>query len=538
MMNVQSHPIPSRKPLASLEPEPTNFSRRIAWIVLGLLIAVQLLPVWWFRFLPTQDGPAHVANAVLLRDLVRGEDTIHAVNPKPVPNWTGHALLSVFSGVVTPRVAEKFLVSLYVVLLPLCAAYAGRSVRRGGEWVGILAVPFVYSLALHKGLYNFCLSLAGFFLLIGLVIRWWEELNWGRVLLIGLVALLVYFSHVVSLILALITLGGLAIGALIDARQDAGGIRRAFGKLAMLAVAMAPAVALAAWFFFNSPGGASDRRPVGVQLLRIFELDALASFRKPELLVAIAFSALLWGMAICLLVMKTIKHQWSGWDWVLGLVAITLAVYLVSPNSAAGGGQISFRLSLYPYFVLMLWMAGQRVGWLFRTGATTAAAMICIVFLVLHWGSYSRLNVYLKAYESIANHMETGKSVIALDQSRDSVAERKFSWRVRPFWHAMGYVAAKRGVVDLGNYEVMMGYFPVVSRGTATIASSSDQTDDPSAAQERDALARKADYVVIWDLAGSGTLKDPQAAETLQSRYEVVYRSPNRWAKVYRKKAG
>ena len=105
---------------------------------------------------------------------------------------------------------------------------------------------------------------------------------------------------------------------------------------------------------------------------------------------------------------------------------------------------------------------------------------------------------------------------MAFDQSRDSPAERKISWRVRPFWHAFGYVAARRGVVDLTNYEIEMGYFPVALGG----------------------MKPQADYLMVWDLAGKGRITTATTVEALQSGYEVVYRSPHRWATLYRKKVG
>src|SRR5206468_10607824 len=112
-------------------------------------------------------------------------------------------------------------------------------------------------------------------------------------------------------------------------------------------VAMAPATALMVWFFVTSPRESAERRAVGVQLMRFFELDALVSFRKPELLIAIGFSAILWLFTLVLLVRKTLLREWNAWDGLLFVMLAALVVYLLTPNSAAGGGQISFRLSLY-----------------------------------------------------------------------------------------------------------------------------------------------------------------------------------------------
>src|SRR5271155_2633478 len=99
----------------------TNGPTRRRWPERFLFVALTgacLLPVWLFRFLPTQDGPAHLANAVILRDYGTHGSRHHEffeLGLEPFPNWTGHLLLAGLSCLVHPLIAEKLLATVYVV---------------------------------------------------------------------------------------------------------------------------------------------------------------------------------------------------------------------------------------------------------------------------------------------------------------------------------------------------------------------------------------------------------------------------------------
>src|SRR5688572_20008572 len=95
-----------------------------------LAILLHLVPIWSFKYLPTTDGAAHVANADILRkyddpkfDQFR---KYYYVSREPMPNLAGHLLLAGLLYVAPPTVAEKVLVSLYVVLFPVALRYALR----------------------------------------------------------------------------------------------------------------------------------------------------------------------------------------------------------------------------------------------------------------------------------------------------------------------------------------------------------------------------------------------------------------------------
>ncbi|MCZ6678931.1 MAG: hypothetical protein O7E52_16990 [Candidatus Poribacteria bacterium] len=61
--------------------------------LIALMILAHLLPIWLIHYYPTQDGPSHIANAVILKEYAQHEifQEYFRLNLKPVPNWFSHA---------------------------------------------------------------------------------------------------------------------------------------------------------------------------------------------------------------------------------------------------------------------------------------------------------------------------------------------------------------------------------------------------------------------------------------------------------------
>ena len=87
-------------------------------VLFWALAFLYLVPVWVYRYVPTQDGPSHLDNAQILKDLgnsVAGYEAYFEIRADPIPNWTSHLLLAGMLYVVPPLLAEKLLVSLYIL---------------------------------------------------------------------------------------------------------------------------------------------------------------------------------------------------------------------------------------------------------------------------------------------------------------------------------------------------------------------------------------------------------------------------------------
>src|SRR5690242_20352336 len=93
-------------------------SRHSEAVAFWTLAVLHLLPVWGFHYLPTQDGPSHLANALILRDYgssAAGYERFFELRAEPLPNLSAQILLAALLYLLSPLVAEKVLVSLYVL---------------------------------------------------------------------------------------------------------------------------------------------------------------------------------------------------------------------------------------------------------------------------------------------------------------------------------------------------------------------------------------------------------------------------------------
>jgi hypothetical protein len=90
------------------------------FIITGLfygLIGLLLWPLVRFNFIVTHDGPAHLYNACLIRELISGNNLVAeflTLKKFPEPNWIGHFLLADLSAIFSPRIAEKIFLAAYL----------------------------------------------------------------------------------------------------------------------------------------------------------------------------------------------------------------------------------------------------------------------------------------------------------------------------------------------------------------------------------------------------------------------------------------
>jgi hypothetical protein len=166
-------------------------------ILLGLLCAGALVPVWIAPLLPLQDVPNHLLKADLLQRWMRGENwdaPIYALNLGLLPNYSLYAGLLSLAPLFGLMTAAKILLSLIVVGLPW-SAYAFLRRVNPANTLFALAVPAInFTLFLMMGSLNFCLALAVY--LCALVFFVSERPPaWRASLGFAAVATALYFTH-------------------------------------------------------------------------------------------------------------------------------------------------------------------------------------------------------------------------------------------------------------------------------------------------------------------------------------------------------
>jgi hypothetical protein len=104
-------------------------------VLLGLVAGMVAL-VLGHRYLPMNDAPSHTANAVIAADLWRGDPFFaehYELQAIPLPYWAVALSLAPLQALLTPLLAFRLLVALYVVLLPLAFLALLRAADSPGE---------------------------------------------------------------------------------------------------------------------------------------------------------------------------------------------------------------------------------------------------------------------------------------------------------------------------------------------------------------------------------------------------------------------
>ncbi len=527
-----------------------------------LLILIHLFPLWYFDYFPSQDGPAHLNNANVIRAYNLPESThfrqYYQLSSHPEPNWSGHLILAGLTWVVPPLLAEKILLSVYVLLFPLLLRYALVQVRPDAGFLAILVFPFIYGYPLHLGLYNFSLGMALLFLPLGYVIKHGERFTPRRTVVLALMLIVLYFSHFIDLLAA-----GLAIGVLTLWRLAAEWIRRrqrgeatslkefwqlvkeiALGPL----VALLPPALLAVAFLERQGAGHVVGNSLKELVLSAAGLFSLVSFHPREQYCTWPLAAIFFIVAATIFLARLIRRELGLKDGLLAAAAAFGLVYLLAPAKMSGGAVINERLMLFPFLMLILWFGTAVWRGAGRIGLQAAVTLITLALFGMHLQDYARVNDYLDEYLSGSELIEPQSTLLALSFSHQGHTPQGqvLSGRFGPFIHASGYIAAQRSVVDLKNYEATTGHFPVIYRPELDpythIGVNHGLERQPPAVNFLDYGERtggSVDYVLLWRIRDRQRYLEPtlEILHQLDQGYELIHTSPQRgYMQLYRRK--
>lgn len=451
----------------------------------GLFCALALLymlPFWVVRYIPTVDGPCHTYNAWILRQYGNVEryprfQQYYEISAKPYPNWSGQAVMALLMVAVPPRVAEKLLVSGYVLLFLGGAWYLAGAVRPGERWLAFLAFPFAWHQLFQFGFYNFALSVALFQIALGF---WWrhrERPGLRFAVEINLLLWLCYFSHILSLALAL---GGIGVLWLATLRRESW--RRHLLHVPILL----PQVVLPIWFLADQgsremPAAWSWERLAGY----LGRLEVLYTLGEAQIWLGTALA----GLLLALLVLTLWRGRGRREEHAFLVLAVLLVLlYFASPEGLAGGFLLKQRLSLYPFLVLLPWLSVRLSG---RAEAAAAAGLALAALLYLGY--------LVQGYRELGAREETFLAGIAPLAPNSRVLPLLFE-RTGPtdfLSHAIDYVALEKGAVDWDNYEAKTTYFPVRFRGAVDFPDLSGLPMEPGSYRVRPNV-RRVDAVYVW----------------------------------------
>ena len=533
-------------------PKPRRFFWGGCFAALTLLY---LLPLWLFPYVPTLDGPVHLESARTLQTLTEGEgraETFFSAQWELATNQV-YALLLVKLGALMPLlIAEKLILSMYVVGFLAALVFALRGLRGAALLAAFLAFPVIYSFIFYIGFFNLCFGLPLFLLALGLYFRLAERPPPRRtaVLAAALVATLalLYFVHVIATACTLLALGVMVTLGL---------FRRRWRTFWVTALAAAPAIVLILWFVVAPPGNPEAVSATAPNFLSVPELLRTFFVHPLELLpkilvilvtyawVDVAFSAP-WNLLLLLLVglavWRSVRTRTLPHSDLLGALIVFLLIIVWTPERLGEAGWLTERFLPFGYLLLILWIATVRLSprvWRYAAGA----GMVCAVALMAYRiPIHAMLVADIQEYVGAADVLETHATVLPLNLASRTVPTALSALYPKPRYDALGsgvsYIALERDVVNLRNYQAAKGYFPLVYNEAHNPALFLSEKGYNGLSQRpfafnlrayRERTGTVVDYVLVWgDLEAERRAPDVQNVLAQLSRYELAYTSEPR----------
>lgn len=432
-----------------------------------------LIPVSIGYFYPSLDGPAHLYNSNLINHFLFGEKTIInefiEMNSEPVPNWTGHFILTFFNAFLPSFLAEKAVLFSYIVGMAYAFRSLVKTIAPQNYELSFLIFPFIFSSFFFLGFYNFILSLIVLFYTIGFWLRNKDNAFSIKVILkLFLLISITYFSHVFVFGILLFVIGILVasdtFSRLLKKEEPFSVIKRDFFKQAgtCIIASIIPLVLFSKYFFSRGAPIYNYYLPSNELVTNLIEMKMFIGLDgniEGFWYILMAYILLsLFLISIFLRFQTAIKTKnrvnffltlSENGKWLV--VALVLLVsYFRSPDSNEFGGFITPRIALLFYFFILIWLVSQPFAkWI---KYTTVVLFIGIQFFQVK--VYTRLP---HSFKGTINEIHELSSLI----KPHSVVLPINNVDVWLYLHLSNNLGTEKPMVILENYECEQNYFPL-----------------------------------------------------------------------------
>lgn len=451
-------------------------------LIFIVIVAVAMSPVWLVTHFINQDGIAHANNAWIMLKLIEGDPlftSLYQFNTLALPNSIGHWLLAAMLTVLSPITATKLIVTIIFAATVLSAAFLRYRTHGNDGLVTAMLISAVVSLnwLWLVGFYNFCLGVAIVVFAVALFSRWRDGISDRRMIVLSLLLLLAYFSHLIAVATLAGVIAVLSIGYL---------LRRDIPSMLRLAAAFIPLVPLV--LVFRSVSASSDMgvSPTWRSLENassvtnwvtqirladpfIFISRKTFPFTPDESGIYAIFSPIIWIVAavLVLIIGSFLKRRTEPAESVPEIAkAFALVCILLLGFAAFGpddfgsehGGVLRQRLVIFAFlfFIPVYRLSSER--WVER--AAQLALLVALGFQTLALWEYSlHADRVGKEYTEVARSLPTEGTIAQITVVNDA---RRFY--AQPTTMINNFSGIGRNLLVWDNYELGHYLFPVIMR--------------------------------------------------------------------------
>ena len=424
-------------------------------LYLGLLTA-HIALVWLLPFIPTQDGPSHLYNLVVLRDLLHnkgGWERFYSTRLQLVPNLgfplVAYPLLSFLS----PGAVERVFGTAYVLLLGVSVPVLLRTFGRPALPLSYFVFVVIFNKPFLMGFYSNALGVPLLLLAIALAWRVRHRSMSIRAVTFNVAALFLFVVHLLPFAIFLLAVALLAL-------VEGGGWKERGRRLVLLALELSPSLLFAALLMSTDVG-----RPIRgwsvSPLQMLLELLFFAGSSFSPLQLVPGFTALLLFLAAATEGLKQLLRTSAESDgpafasrFVAALCGALLIVYMVAPDWLFGGGFFKMRLPAVIVLVALPFLQPVTRNLSARHYARLMVLVASLAFVVnvaLLWREGEQVRQFTCGLEA---NLPRGATLVS---ARFDVPE---GWPPDPLLHAASYYGM-RGLIDFGNYEAHQPHFLV-----------------------------------------------------------------------------
>lgn len=481
-----------------------------------LLLMVYILPIWVFKYFPSQDGPCHIYNSFILKhynDPAYRFDEFYEIRKSPIPNLVSHIIMMILMYLVPPLMAEKLLLTGYVVLMAMSMLYLVNGVERDRTPLVFISFPFIYNYLLLMGFYNYSLSVAMLMLAIG---YWWRHYGTFSVInmvVLSLLLVVLYFCHLVSLVLALLSIGSAAIFGLLPRFSR-------WRQTLLSLLCMLPSVGLT-YYYTRTRGTEQSGVWELKQLWQYFIRNESLAYHSQS---QIIFGKIVTGAFVVLFVYTFFRDRFFTKEWrfnfriqkkdyFLVLCAVFFVIYLKAPDGMSGGGFIKTRLSFLPFLIIIPWLSWDMPKII--RGIAGSLLIILSIAYISHASYYHKLlSDDMKVYTSGYDVIERNKVVLPI-----SFNNAGKGWRIGALLHSVGHYGYTTGCIELDNYEATTDYFPTFFKPDLHRPDLGIIEGKPGEV-DFDEYADDIDYIIAWSLASESDVE-----ARILKRYRLIKRN-------------
>lgn len=514
-----------------------------------LLLTVAIMPIWLFDGFITCDGPCHVYNAKVLSEFWWGTSDYYQQFYEPLintnPNWLSHFLLAVLLQLFSPTVADKLIISLCIVLFSTGFRYFIFALNDRQKGMATWGLILVWQLTMFMGFYNYMLSMGLFFYMAGYWLRYYMQLSWGRVVVITIASLLLYFSHLMGLFFLCLLLFIVFLQMVLRKEQG-------MWLFALKAfVSVLPSMVLSLIYISHNYARTGNEAKESLHRLwwdlkSVYSLQSLKGFEWQLADIFFVAVSIMLLVAVYRLV-KGVQHK----TWIMPLVFLLLLLvyYFLGYESLFGGSYIRPRIEMLIFTFAVLFAAAVQLPKVIYWLSTFVAAILVLWFFALRLPAYRQYSEVLQAFKKAGEQIEDKSVVLPLrfmympvDKDGEQLARK-----IALFSHIGETIAPEKQLIFLNNYEADTKYFPIVWKeeiNPYSHLSIGDRWGHEAVPAKMDIVNYNenytvVDYVVTWqfrdympgvDSVTKGVMED------IKQHYTLKYEDREFEIKVYEKK--